>query len=90
MKYNSTQSYVLALNVIFSPVRYLADLIRYTFQVKNIQVNFKSGRSEKFFFLKCSWKSNNTGITSFEWEVMGNKRPGYFNLDEIESIIKLY
>jgi len=66
------------------------EIVGLLLHISNTKIVYKSGHVERYFFTKISYRSGHGGSKEIEWEAPILKRPVMANVDEIESIVKIW
>jgi hypothetical protein len=72
--------------IMFWPVKILCLIVG----VPNYKIVYKSRHVETYFFLNLNIKRNGGEIKEIEWLVPTQKQPFHVNVNEIETIVRLY
>jgi len=75
--------------IIQIPICVLLQIIGFLFQFSNTKIVYKSGHVEYYFFKSISYEGHGKS-KSIEWETATLKQPILLNVDEIESIVKIW
>ena len=84
-----TKAVVIIGAIITTPIAVLLQIVGLFFKVPNTKIIYKSGHVEYYFFQSLIFSNDSLG-KSISWEASTLKKPIFINVEEIESIVKIW